>query len=84
MGICERENRASERKGGYDMGREKEGYRDMLAVLAEKYPLLLSRTQAGEVLGISQPHLRKLIQKKQITVKDGKIPIGSVINYSCG
>lgn len=65
------------------MSREKEGYREMLAILAPKYPMLLTRLQAGEILGVSQPHLRKLIQKKRIAVKDGKIPIGSVISYSC-
>lgn len=66
------------------MAREKEGYRDMLVLLLEKYPATLSRVQAGEILSISQPHLRKLIQKKHITVKDGKIPIGSIASYLCG
>lgn len=66
------------------MPSEKEGYREILAVLADEYPLMLTRLQVCEILGISQPHLRKLIQKKRIAVKDGKIPIGSVISYSCG
>lgn len=66
------------------MPREKEGYREMLSILMEKYPATLSRTQAGEALSVSQPHLRKLIQRKHIAVKDGKIPIGSIASYLCG
>lgn len=67
------------------MAREKEGFREVLSFLMEKeYPAMLTRVQVGEILGISQPHLRKLIQKKHIAVCDGKIPIGSVASYICG
>lgn len=67
------------------MPREKEGFRDVLSLLIEKnYPAMLTKTQAGEILGVSQPHLRKMIQRNHIVVVDGKIPIGSVASYICG
>lgn len=66
------------------MPREKEGYRDMLIILLEKYPPTMSRTQAAEALGVSRPHLNKIIQKQHLKIQDGKIPIGSVASYLCG
>ncbi len=66
------------------MAREKENYREMLAFLTQRYPMLLNKGQAIEVLGISRPHLRKIIAKGHIKEQDGKIPIGSVASYLCG
>ena len=60
------------------MAREKEGYRVMLSILLEKYPPTMTRNQAAEALGVSLPHLRRIIQKNHITIQDGKIPVGSV------
>lgn len=68
------------------MPREKEGYRDMLAFLNEnkKLPLLLSRGQACEAMGVSRDYLAILIAKGDIKLSDSKIPIGSLARYLCG
>lgn len=66
------------------MSREREGYREMLMFLAEKYPMTLTKKQASEALGVSFTHLQKMIRNKHITECDGKIPIGSVAKYLCG
>ena len=66
------------------MPREKPNYRDMLQILLEKYPLLLSKKQTAEALGISRTHLDKIISKGHLKFQDGKIPIGSIASYLCG
>lgn len=66
------------------MAREKDGYRDMLVLLMEQYPMTLSKTQAARALNIGKEKLYELIRKKHITVQDGKIPIGSIASYLCG
>ena len=66
------------------MSREREGYREMLMFLAEKYPMTMTKKQAMEALGVSFTHLQKMIANKHITESDGKIPIGSVAKYLCG
>lgn len=68
------------------MPREKEGYRDMLAFLNEnkKLPLLLSRGQACEAMGVSRDYLAVLIAKGDIKLSESKIPIGSLARYLCG
>lgn len=66
------------------MSREKEGYREILSILLEKYPPTLTRKQTAEALGVSVTHLNRIILNRHITVKDGKIPIGSVASYLCG
>lgn len=64
--------------------REKQGYRDMLSLLMERYPNTLTRTQAAECLGISRQYLGEIIQKGHIKIQDSKIPIGSIASYLCG
>lgn len=66
------------------MPREKEGYRDILMFLMERYPATMSRKQAAEAMGMSTRQLYRVIQKKHIKVQDGKIPVGSVASYLCG
>ena len=66
------------------MPREKEGYREILSALMERYPLLLTRTQTAQALGIGRSTLAEIIRKKHIKVQDGKIPVGSLANYLCG
>ncbi|MGM9551956.1 MAG: hypothetical protein ACI3XA_06825 [Clostridia bacterium] len=66
------------------MSREREGYREMLMYLAERYPMTMTKKQAREALGVSFTHLQKMIENKHIVVVDGKIPIGSVAKYLCG
>ena len=67
------------------MALEKENYRDMLQFLCDKgYSMTLTRGECCEILGISRPFLRDLIDKKRIKVNGGKIPIGSVASYLCG
>lgn len=66
------------------MGREKEGFREILMMLKESYPLLLSKCETCKALGVSKPHLDKLIASGKITFADGKVPIGSVARYLCG
>lgn len=67
------------------MAREKENYREMLLFLNvnKKIPLLMSRGQACEVMGISRDYLSMLISKGKIKLSENKIPIGSVANYLC-
>ena len=65
------------------MAREKDGFRELLEILMEKYPLTLSRDEACNVLGCSPRHLYNIIQRGHIKVKDGKIPIGAIASYLC-
>lgn len=65
------------------MAREKSGYREMLSMLMEKYPALLTQGQAAEVLGCSPRHMYDIIKRGHIKVKDGKIPIGAIASYLC-
>lgn len=69
------------------MGREKEGYREMLYILNEqKIPKMLSRKKASEVIGISREKVAELIARGALEVDKAtnKIPIGSVARYLCG
>ena len=66
------------------MGREKEGYREMLAMLCEEHPMLMSKKEACPLLSVSLPHLNKLISQGKIKYDNGKIPIGSIASYLCG
>ena len=66
------------------MAREKQGYRDMLYILMEKYPATMTRGMVAQVIGVSPRHLSEIIKKGHIKVQDGKIPIGSVASYLCG
>lgn len=65
------------------MSREKEGYREILSVLMEKYPALLTNSQTAEVLGCSPRHVYDVIKRGHLKVKDGKIPIGAIASYLC-
>ena len=66
------------------MPREKEGYRDMLSILMERYPMLLTKKQVCEILDLSFQTVCKLIAKGKLTCDAGKIPIGSLARYLCG
>lgn len=66
------------------MAREKQGYRDMLSILMEKYPATMTRGMVAQVIGVFPRHLSEIIKKGHIKVQDGKIPIGSVASYLCG
>lgn len=65
------------------MSREKEGYREILSVLMEKYPSLLTNSQTAEALGCSPRHVYDVIKRGHLKVKDGKIPIGAIASYLC-
>lgn len=65
------------------MGREKEGYREILEMLMEKYPVLLTNVQAAEVLGCSRRHFYDIVKRGHIKIKDGKVPIGAIASYLC-
>ena len=65
------------------MPREKEGFREILDVLMEKYPPTMTKGEACEAIGCSRGHLRTIIYRGHIKVKDGKIPIGAVASYLC-
>ena len=65
------------------MPREKEGFREILAMLMEKYPPTLSKCKAAEALGCSRSHLQTIISRGKIKPKDGKIPIGAIASYLC-
>lgn len=66
------------------MPREKEGYRDMLSILMEQYPMLLTKKEVCEMLGLSFNTLAKLIARGKLTCDAGKVPIGSLAKYLCG
>ena len=63
---------------------EKKNYRETLEFLCEKYPLVLSKTQAAEILGVSRPTLNEIIKKYNWPIKLNKIPIGTIASYLCG
>ena len=46
--------------------------------------MMLTKGMVAEALGISYPHLKKIINNGRLKVSDGKIPIGSLANYLCG
>lgn len=66
------------------MPREKEGYREILMFISEKYGMTLQKKEACEALGVSLPHLNKMIKQGEIKFTYGKIPIGSIVSYLCG
>ena len=68
------------------MGREKEGYRDMLTYLLNDkgLPMTLTKKQVQDELNISRSFLDKLLRKGLIKESGGKIAIGSVASYLCG
>ena len=66
------------------MAREKQGYRDMLSLLMEKYPATMTKRTAAVAVGVSYSHMCEIVKKGHIKVQDGKIPIGSVASYLCG
>lgn len=70
------------------MAKEKEGYREMLAFLTSEkdVPLMMSRTQAANVLNISRTSIGNLIAGGYIALDKAtnKIPIGSIARYLCG
>lgn len=66
------------------MAREKNGYREMLEFLAKDHPLTMTQKEAAECIGVSAPHMRKLVVMGKIKVVCGKVPIGSVANFLCG
>ena len=66
------------------MAREKEGYREMLVFVSERYGMTLQKKEACEALSVSMPHLNKMIDKGIIKCTCGKIPIGSVVSFLCG
>lgn len=65
------------------MPREKQGFREILELLMEKYPMILSKGEACDALGCSRDRLQSLIVRGSIKVKDGKIPIGAIASYLC-
>lgn len=66
------------------MGREKLGYREMIEFLSKDHPLAMTQKEAAECMGISQPHMRRLVNEGVIKVVCGKVPIGSVAHFLCG
>ena len=64
--------------------REKANYRETIEFLAARYPMMMTKGMVAEALGISYPHLKKIINNGRLKVSDGKIPIGSLANYLCG
>ena len=66
------------------MPREKEGYREILMFMSEKYGMTLQKKEACEALGVSMPHLNKMIKQGAIKFSCGKVPIGSMVSYLCG
>lgn len=64
--------------------REAEGYRDVIVVLREEgVPLLMSKTKAAEVLGISRDKLYRIIAEKRIVADGNNISIFSIARYLC-
>lgn len=63
---------------------EKQGYREMLEFLSGKYPLLITRTQAAEILDVCPHTLRKIIHKNGWKTVNKKIPIGTIASFLCG
>ena len=66
------------------MAREKAGYREMIEFISEKYPMAMTQKEAAECIGVSLPHIRKLIRNGKIKFVCGKVPIGSVASFLCG
>ena len=68
------------------MAREKPQFRDILnyLVIDKEFPLMLTKKQTAEAMGVSRVHLDRIIAKGHIKIQDGKIPVGSVASYLCG
>lgn len=64
--------------------REPEGYRDTIAILIEQdVPILMNKTKASEVLGISRHKLYDLIANKRIVADGNNISVFSIAHYLC-
>lgn len=62
---------------------EKSTYREMLGSLTEKYPALLSKKEAAELLGVSARTVSRMINKHELRTVRGKITIGSLARLLC-
>ena len=66
------------------MGREKEGYREMLGYLNEQgYPNVMTKEQACKALGVGRRLLKQYIDKKVIVPVGNRIPIGAIAKILC-
>lgn len=67
------------------MPREKEGYRDMVALLMEQgYEGMIDKKDAAKIIGRSDEYINTLISKGKLKVVCKKIPIGSIASLLCG
>lgn len=62
---------------------EKSTYRDMLGSLTEKYPALLSKKEAAELLGVSVRTVSRMIERRELAQVHKKITIGSLARLLC-
>lgn len=65
------------------MGREKAGCREIFAVLAEKYPLTVSKAETLKILGISHETLRRRILKGEIKASGNRVSLWEIARYLC-
>ncbi len=57
------------------------GYRELIGVLAERYPLLMPKEQAAEVLGVSRETLRGYIVSGELPNKGRFIPLPAIAKF---
>ena len=60
------------------------GFREVVGVLAEKYPLMMPKEQAAEVLGISRDTLRGYIVSGELAAKGRYIPLTAIAKFLLG
>lgn len=65
------------------MAREKAGCREIFAVLAEKYPLTVPKSEAQRILGISRETLRRRISDGKIKADGRNVSLWEIARYLC-
>ena len=65
------------------MPRELYGHRELFSYLAEKYPLMVSKSEAAKILEMSVETLRRLAVKGEIKVKDTQVALWEIARYMC-
>lgn len=65
------------------MPRELYGQRELFGFLAEKYPLMVSKSEAAKILEMSVETLRRLSVRGEIKVKAKQVALWEIARYMC-
>lgn len=62
---------------------EKQGYRDTLAVLSQRFPALIRKGDVAEYMGCSERTVARMVAAGKLKAENGKVTIGSLAWLIC-